>query len=86
MAATPKNPTNGDLYRKLDSMDTRIATLEQWKIAEDAAKAAVSNYRRQELQSKRDKSKMEVFQALLPFIIALTALVYGIITYMARLK
>jgi hypothetical protein len=54
---TPKkNPTNSDIYKKLDHMDIRINALESWKIAEDAARKAVSDYRSNESARERDKN------------------------------
>jgi hypothetical protein len=42
--AEKRNPTNFDLLTEIRSMNTRIAALESWKIAEDAAKKAVADY------------------------------------------
>lgn len=56
MTPTPKKPTNSDIYRKLDSMDLRLTSLESWKIAEDAAKKAVTDYQTREDARRRDNS------------------------------
>jgi hypothetical protein len=54
---TPRNPTNADIFRKLDSMDVRVSKLETWKVAEDAARSAVKEYRDSETKARMDKAK-----------------------------
>lgn len=89
----PKSTTNQDLLKEIKAIqstmlkiDGRVENLEIWKISTDASNAAIEKYKIQSRQDKEDKTKMEIFQALLPFIVALTALAYGIITYMGRVK
>lgn len=45
LVSNVKKPTNLDIYRKLQDMDTRIAALETWRIASDAGTAAVEKYK-----------------------------------------
>lgn len=73
----PKQPTNADIYRKLDSMDVRISNLESWKIAEDAAKKAIQDYKVGEDTTKRRRLVNNIGS----FMIALTLLVYLIIQH-----
>jgi hypothetical protein len=88
-----QQPPNSELLREIKTMQTaivkidgRVEALEIDKIATDASHAAVERYKQDILTSKEAKTKAEVFQALLPFIVALTALAYGIITYIGRVK
>lgn len=77
---SPKNPSNADIYRKLDSMDIRITSLESWKIAEDAAKKAIQDYKSGEVSSKRRK----ILNNLYILLAALTLLVDLIIQHYKR--
>lgn len=88
-----QQPSNSDLLKEIKSMqssvtriDGRVENLEVWRISSDASREAVEKYKRDERFAKTDKSKIEVAQALLPFIIALTALAYAFITYLGRVK
>lgn len=67
-------------------IDGRVENLEIWKIASDAGSSAVEKFKAETARAREEKTKMEIFQALLPFIIALTALAYGIITYLGRVR
>lgn len=78
MTANKKNPTNSDIIRKLDAMDTRINALESWKIAEDAAKTAVAQYRQDERQTTQGRQIGGLIKDLLPLIVALTVLAYAL--------
>lgn len=75
-----KNPTNGDLYRLLTDMNARLTTIEQWKIAKDAAAAAVKEYQDREAIKHRDGvitresvTKREVYKQL-GYILGLVSL------------
>lgn len=50
--AERKNPTNKDILIELRNMNQRLVALENWKIAEDAAKAAIEKYKAQEVRSE----------------------------------
>lgn len=58
-------------------MDVRINALESWKIAEDAAKKAIQEYKSGESRSKRAK----LLTNLGSFFMALTLLIYLIIQH-----
>jgi hypothetical protein len=67
----PKNPTIRDVFQKLNNMDVRIGALENWKIAEDAAKKAVFDYRQEEankasnsIKNKERRERYEVYKQL----------------------
>jgi hypothetical protein len=51
--------TNADLLRAINDMGTRVSALESWKIAEDAAKKAVSEYQAGQVQIlKENETKL----------------------------
>ena len=71
--ADKRNPTNADIIRKLDHMNTRIDALETWKITSDAAREAIAEYKRSEIHSSVRKSDSRVNAELVKNIgIALT--------------
>lgn len=76
--AAKRNPTNSDIYAKLEKMDSRIGALESWRIAEDAAKAAIQQYRRDELSTTKDRRWGQLVKDLLPLIVAVTVLAYAV--------
>lgn len=59
-------------------MDARVVSLENWKIAEDAAKSAVQQYRRDEMSVNKDRRWAQLFKDLLPLIVAATVLAYAL--------
>lgn len=75
----PKQPSNADIYRKLDNMDVRISNLESWKIAEDAAKKAVSEFK----TSEANKGKRRLVTDIGTFLGVLTLLLWVVIQYFA---
>lgn len=73
MTAQKKNYTNTDIIKKLDGMASDIEMLKTWKISQDAGKAAVDEYRRQEADARNSKSKSALYNSikdLTPYIIA----------------
>lgn len=69
----PKNPTNSDIWKKLDVMAADIDVLKTWKISQEAAKTAVDEYRRQEASSHVNQSRDTMFQSvkdITPYAIA----------------
>lgn len=83
--AEKKNPTNLDILKELQVMGQRISALEQWKIADDAAKAAVREYRREEergirdgLQNRQAKTWTEVGKQLAVVLGIIATILYAI--------
>lgn len=73
-AANKKNYTNADIIKRLDDMGSRIEAIETWKIAQEAGKAAVDEYRRQENATNNNKNRNDAYASikeLMPYIIAL---------------
>lgn len=60
-------------------MNGRLASLENWRIAEDAAKKAVAEYKRTEAVDNQTRDWTAVAKQLAPFLVALTALAYALI-------
>ncbi len=79
---SPKQPTNSDIYRKLDNMDVRLTSLESWKIAEDAAKKAVGEYKLGEV----DMSRRKLYTDIGKFVAVLALLAWIIIQYLSTVK
>lgn len=79
-----KQVSNADILSEVRAMNTRITTLESWRIAEDAAKKAVSDYRHNELQDQEQKNWLEITQKVGPFLVALTALAYALISSLKK--
>lgn len=55
-------------------MDSRLQAVETWKISQDAGKAAVDEYRRQESSDRTTKdrdSMVQTIKDLTPYIIAI---------------
>lgn len=84
--SVPQTPTNlDDILSEIRIMNQRIGALEQWKIASDAATAAVEKYKadeatasRNRLASNEAKSKTEVFKQV-GYILALGgAILYAV--------
>lgn len=61
MATQKKNYTNGDIIKRLDAMDARLGAVEIWKISQDAGKAAVDEYRRQESSNKAEQGRDSLY-------------------------
>lgn len=79
-----KQPTNSVLLTEIKGMNTRISALETWKIAEDAAKAAVSAYKQDETKDQLQKGWIEVLSKLSPFLIAATLLIYALLKQVGK--
>lgn len=65
-------------------MDGRLGSLETWKISQEAGRAAVDEYKRQEESDKLQRSRNSAYNGvkdLLPYIIAVlgaaAALIYA---------
>lgn len=83
MTAPKKQYTNNDLMKRLDGMDSRLIGLETWKIAQDAGKAAVDEYRRQESTDKQAQGKENAYSLLKdagPYILIILAGI-GVVLY-----
>lgn len=80
--AERKNPTNTDILRKLEGMDTRITALESWKIAEDAAKKAIADYRKSEKAQEAEKTMLTESELRVK-ILKQIGIVLGILTTIA---
>jgi len=79
MTPPKRNPTNADIMQKLESMDRRIKSLEDWKIAVEAAKQALKEFKaNQPEQSISTK-------ALVAVIAALTTLGAAVVTLIGKL-
>lgn len=64
-------------------MDTRLTAMETWKIAQDAGKAAVDEYRRQETTDKNNQGKENAYSLLKdagPYILIILAGI-GVVLY-----
>jgi hypothetical protein len=62
-----KNPTNGDILRKLESMDNTlqatvkdVTILKDWHLSETAARQAVEEYRKEQQAGAKNKAWMEI--------------------------
>lgn len=75
-----RNPTNADLLIEIRHMNERIGNLEQWKIATDAANAAVERYKAEEARNKKtgisglDGNLMRALLIALGVIVALVTI------------
>lgn len=69
-----KNPTNADIYRKLDDVSNRVGVLEEWKRGLDIAKQAVDEYKKDE-QSRRESNQRREVLKQVGIILALVAAV-----------
>lgn len=84
-----KQPTNSVLLRELkDIKDMQLSQakdidmLKNWKIAEDAAKAAVAKYKQDE-QVKLDRDgKRKLIRDVGAFLSVLTILIWSIVEYL----
>lgn len=69
-------------------MDTRLTALESWKIAQDAGRAAVDEYKRQESNTRQTNSRTGFYDSikdLMPYIILILGGIAVIIyAYAAR--
>lgn len=85
-ASQKKNPTNGDIYKLLNDMNHRVQVLETWKISQDAGKAAVDEYRRQEATNSR-QGLLNGLKDMLPYItLILAGALAAIYAYASRPK
>jgi hypothetical protein len=69
-----KNYTNGDIIKRLDDMDNRLGAIEVWKIGQEAGRAAVDEYKRQESKDRSVQATTNVVdtvKTLTPYVIAL---------------
>lgn len=71
-------------------MDSRLSAVETWKIAQDAGKAAVDEYRRRESSNKREQGQDSVYNILRdasPWVlIILTGIAVIVYAYASRAK
>lgn len=87
MSQNKKTYTNTDIIKKLELMDTRLSTIETWKIAQDAGKAAVDEYRRQENSVKATQEQQSVFDSiktLVPYIVAVLCALAAVLYFHAN--
>ena len=85
MAARQPQTNLDDVLNEIRVMNQRIGALEQWKIATDAAQAAVEKYKadeaaaaQQNLSTKEARTKTEVLKQT-GYVLALAAaILYGI--------
>lgn len=87
---TKKNYTIKDVVDRLDDMNGRLVTVEDWKNGIQIGKEAVDEYKRQEAADKSGASKAavytnlaEVLKYVIPLLVAATALIYA---YASRAK
>jgi hypothetical protein len=76
MTTQKKNYTNADIIKRLDNMATEIDMLKVWKLSQEAGRAAVDEYKRQEVQDKDDKNKSDIYDKLrdaYPYIMMILA-------------
>lgn len=97
MTAQKKQYSNNDLMKELSAtraevkdVSGRLAALETWKISQDAGKAAVDEYRRQESSDKQAQGKENAYSLLKdagPYILIILAGVAVVLyTYASRVK
>lgn len=75
-----KNYTNADIIKRLDGMDNRLSVIEVWKVGQEAGKAAVDEYRRQESNNNRNSmfdSIKDVTPYAIALLVALAAVLYA---------
>lgn len=53
-------PTLGDVLKEVQGFGNRLAVLENWKISEDAYRAALAQVKNEERQAKNDNNSAEV--------------------------
>lgn len=82
-----KNPTNADLLKELKLMSQRIDVLEQWKVSEDAYRAALKQIKRDDEESKYTKlrdgelsSRTDIWKQVM---IVLGLVIAGLYAYLA---
>lgn len=82
-----KNPSNSDILKELKTMNQRIDVLEQWKVSEDAYRAALKQIKRDDEESKytnlRDKeltSRTDIWKQVM---IVLGLIIAGLYAYLA---
>jgi hypothetical protein len=80
-----KSPTNADLGVKLDAalqeiknMSNRLVAIEQWKLAEDAYKAALLQVRAEDRETKTNRLKSDEGKAWLN-ILKQAGIILGIV-------
>jgi uncharacterized membrane protein len=76
MTTQKKNYTNADIIKRLDNMATEIDMLKVWKLSQEAGRAAVDEYKRQEVQDKDDKNESDIYDKLrdaYPYIMMILA-------------
>lgn len=56
--ATQKQPTNSDIIAKIDTMNTRVTSLEDWRRGEEIARKAVDEYKRKEQEDRIAKAQL----------------------------
>ena len=84
MTQDKKSYTNADIIKRLDIMDSRLNTLEVWKVAQDAGKAAVDEYRRQETsdaKARNNQSITDTIKEITPYVIAVLAALAAVIYF-----
>ncbi len=72
--------------RTVVDIQKQVNRLDHWKIKTEVSREAVEKYKASNLRYREERTKMDVLQALLPFLIALTALAYGLVTYLGRAR
>lgn len=87
MTAAKKSPTASDLSKKLDAslaemkaMRTDVNALMQWKLQEDAYRAALKRVRDEERESTQEQTSvawLKVIKQLYPILAILAAILYA---------
>lgn len=79
-----KNYTNADIIKRLESMDGRIGAIEIWKLSQEAGRAAVDEYKRQEINDRNNRDRQGLYSGLkdiIPYVVlvlgGLAALIYA---------
>lgn len=73
-----KQPTNRDIMDKLESMEPRLVSLENWKIAVEAAKQALKDFQRE--HPLVEKTPDTISSKALAAVIATLLTLGGVIT------
>ena len=93
MTPPKKSPTNADIEAKLDqalkemkAMTIRLGVVEQWKVSEEAYKAARADVMQEEAESKKNQQDAELKSSMIktlkdlsPVLTAAGILLYALI-------
>lgn len=62
MAAKKIQPTNSDIIREIQKMNSRLGVLESWKERIEIGKAAIDEYKKEEKINRDSNQRREIFK------------------------